>query len=315
LTDGSGTIVERYAYSAYGVPTITNASATLRTESSYNNRYMYTGREWDQSLQMYHYRARMYDANLGRFCSKDPIGYVDGVNLFRRYFTLEDVDPLGLCKIKFTKVSILKQNNSLGGWNEVPPFTPLEYARTSTGFIWTMFGSIYSWYSGGESATVSAYQSVYIKTSRWPVLGDRMVQAHGGLVETTYTCDSSCGCDLVSSGAMLNKSNQSSGLGPAYMAAGAGAAITELRLSPTRIRVSAETLGSVQGSVGFSIGGSHGGVSGSLSASSGSETVWGISTSMLIGCVNGGTNAPDQPIGTEDEPVGHQFGIGDGFEI
>jgi RHS repeat-associated protein len=99
LTDGSGTIVERYAYSAYGVPTITNASATLRTESSYNNRYMYTGREWDQSLQMYHYRARMYDANLGSFCSKDPIGF-EG-DAFGTYCFLNDrgvqgQDPNGL---------------------------------------------------------------------------------------------------------------------------------------------------------------------------------------------------------------------------
>jgi RHS repeat-associated protein len=95
LTDGSGTIVERYAYSAYGVPTITNASATLRTESSYNNLYMYTGREWDQALQMYHYRARMYDANLGRFCSKDPIGYLDSNNLYSNAFFLSDTDPNG----------------------------------------------------------------------------------------------------------------------------------------------------------------------------------------------------------------------------
>ncbi|MEZ6138560.1 MAG: RHS repeat-associated core domain-containing protein [Pirellulaceae bacterium] len=75
LTDGSGAIAERYAYSAYGVPTITNASGTLRSASTYDNRYLYTGREWDDVILMYHYRARMYDAELGRFCSKDPIGY------------------------------------------------------------------------------------------------------------------------------------------------------------------------------------------------------------------------------------------------
>ncbi|MEZ6135092.1 MAG: RHS repeat-associated core domain-containing protein [Pirellulaceae bacterium] len=74
-TDGSGAIAERHAYSAYGVPTITNASGTLRSASTYDNRYLYTGREWDDVILMYHYRARMYDAELGRFCSKDPIGY------------------------------------------------------------------------------------------------------------------------------------------------------------------------------------------------------------------------------------------------
>lgn len=31
---------------------------------------------------MYHYRARIYDPGLGRFCSRDPIGYWDSFNLW-----------------------------------------------------------------------------------------------------------------------------------------------------------------------------------------------------------------------------------------
>ena len=46
------------------------------------NRYAYTGREWDDELGLYHYRARMYDALSGRFLSRDPIGYLDGPSLF-----------------------------------------------------------------------------------------------------------------------------------------------------------------------------------------------------------------------------------------
>ncbi len=100
LTNGSGTIVERYAYSAYGVPLIFDAAGTTpRSVSSYNNRYMYTGREWDPVIVQYHYRARMYDPALGRFCSRDPIGYVDGANLFASYFAMLYVDPNGLCQI------------------------------------------------------------------------------------------------------------------------------------------------------------------------------------------------------------------------
>ncbi len=75
LTDGSGTITERYAYSAYGTPTITDAAGTTRTSSADHNRYAYTGRENDEALGLYHYRARMYDSVAGRFCSRDPIGY------------------------------------------------------------------------------------------------------------------------------------------------------------------------------------------------------------------------------------------------
>lgn len=64
--------------------------------SAENNRYMYTGREWDADLALYHYRARMYDPYSGRFCSRDPIGYEDGQNLYRAYFVPSKVDPFGL---------------------------------------------------------------------------------------------------------------------------------------------------------------------------------------------------------------------------
>ena len=41
-------------------------------------------------------RARFYHAELGRFVSRDPIGYVDGMNLYRAYFLPSGVDPTGL---------------------------------------------------------------------------------------------------------------------------------------------------------------------------------------------------------------------------
>jgi RHS repeat-associated protein len=41
-------------------------------------------------------RARYYHAELGRFISRDPIGYVDGMNLYRAYFVPGLVDPDGL---------------------------------------------------------------------------------------------------------------------------------------------------------------------------------------------------------------------------
>ena len=62
LTNGGGTIVERYAYTAYGTPTITDGKRNGRTSAADNNRYTYTGREWDEELGLYHYRARMYDS-------------------------------------------------------------------------------------------------------------------------------------------------------------------------------------------------------------------------------------------------------------
>ena len=75
LTDEVGSIVERYTYDAYGLMTNLTASATAHTAGLVNNRHTYTGREWDEQLAMYHFRARMYDPTAGRFCSRDPIGF------------------------------------------------------------------------------------------------------------------------------------------------------------------------------------------------------------------------------------------------
>ena len=95
ITDGGGAVVERYAYTAYGQVTFTDASGTVQAASASNNRYTYTGREWDHGLSLYHYRARMYDAITGRFCSRDPIGYKDGQNLYSRYIIANATDPTG----------------------------------------------------------------------------------------------------------------------------------------------------------------------------------------------------------------------------
>ncbi|EMI23619.1 Rhs family protein [Rhodopirellula europaea SH398] len=98
LTNGSGAIQERYAYDAYGGLTILSASLAPLTTSAENNRYTYTGREFDQALGMYHYRARMYDSATGRFCSRDPIGFEGGgANIYE--YTLGNpvlrLDPTG----------------------------------------------------------------------------------------------------------------------------------------------------------------------------------------------------------------------------
>ena len=42
-----------------------------------------------------YFRARYYSGDLGRFVSRDPLGYVDGMNLYRGYFVPGGVDPSG----------------------------------------------------------------------------------------------------------------------------------------------------------------------------------------------------------------------------
>ena len=97
LTDSNGNVTERYAYTAYGTPTITDAAGTTLTTSADNNRYTYTGREWDESLDLYHYRARMYDAISRRFLGRDPIKNLRTIfNLYAGAFAAKGaLDPGG----------------------------------------------------------------------------------------------------------------------------------------------------------------------------------------------------------------------------
>ena len=82
LSDQSGNLVERYEYDVYGAPTIFDSSDNPLTESSIGNPYLFTGRRYDPESGNYYYRARIYSPTLGRFLQTDPLGYVDGLNLY-----------------------------------------------------------------------------------------------------------------------------------------------------------------------------------------------------------------------------------------
>jgi RHS repeat-associated protein len=99
LTNSSGAITERYAYSAYGTPVFCNASGTDISASDKDNRILYTGREWDAGLKLYHFRARLYDAGVGRFLGRDPIGFLGSPGSLYQYQlgqALNSTDPYGL---------------------------------------------------------------------------------------------------------------------------------------------------------------------------------------------------------------------------
>ena len=99
LTNGSGAVLEKYRYDAFGGPTTYNASNTQLSATAYNNRFLFTGREYDSTFSFYEYRARAYNPTLGRFMSEDPKLFDAGdYNLYRYCHNdpLDMTDPMGL---------------------------------------------------------------------------------------------------------------------------------------------------------------------------------------------------------------------------
>ncbi|HES59257.1 MAG TPA: RHS repeat-associated core domain-containing protein [Caldithrix sp.] len=85
-----GAVVQKYEYDSSG-------NMSLKPHFI-KQPYTYTAREFDPETGLYYYRARYYDAKVGRFISRDPIGFGGGINVYI-YVSNNSVnyrDPKGL---------------------------------------------------------------------------------------------------------------------------------------------------------------------------------------------------------------------------
>ncbi|MDP3370806.1 MAG: RHS repeat-associated core domain-containing protein [Brevundimonas sp.] len=87
ITNASGVVSTLNRYDEYGVPASGNAG-----------RFQYTGQAWLAEAGAYHYRARTYLPQVGRFLQTDPIGYGAGANLYAYVGgdPINWVDPWGM---------------------------------------------------------------------------------------------------------------------------------------------------------------------------------------------------------------------------
>jgi RHS repeat-associated protein len=105
FTDSNGEVVERYEYDPYGNTYISDVDGTgdhddtsYRTYSRFGNPWMWTGQRHDATTGTYHFWARTFSPNLGRWVQRDPLSYIDGLNM-REYVSGNPTswtDPLGL---------------------------------------------------------------------------------------------------------------------------------------------------------------------------------------------------------------------------
>ncbi|MCI0702284.1 MAG: RHS repeat-associated core domain-containing protein, partial [Planctomycetia bacterium] len=99
LVNTSGSVVERYAYTPFGVVTVMNASWTTIGSSAYAWAYLHQGGRFDSTSGLYHFRNRDFSATLGRWTTMDLIRYSAADNNLYRAVGNQPValtDPTGL---------------------------------------------------------------------------------------------------------------------------------------------------------------------------------------------------------------------------
>lgn len=150
ITNEAGEIVQSSQYSSFGK--ILSIKDKERRELGFakalDQPFYYTGREWDNEIELYYYRARSYDPVTGRWMQKDPIGFAGGDTNLYRYVgnnPVNFIDPAGTDRVEVllkngTHVGLLIFDPGMPGNNVLIDFGP-DFSRDfSNSALLNVFG-------------------------------------------------------------------------------------------------------------------------------------------------------------------------------
>ena len=120
LTDSNEAVVQTYIYEAYG--------NLLYSTGSETNNHLFSTKEHSAKSSLSYFGARYYDPKIGRFITKDPLGMIDGPNvyLYVNNNPVNLIDPWGLCEEEPSKQEELSE--------QVKPVAPSPSAAFWGGF-------------------------------------------------------------------------------------------------------------------------------------------------------------------------------------
>jgi len=94
----SAAVIERYGYESFGQPRFMDAGFGSKSGTSFQWYFLYDGCRWDEQSGFYQMRNRYLHPTLGRWLTRDPIGYEGGINLYAYCGnnSVNRVDPMGM---------------------------------------------------------------------------------------------------------------------------------------------------------------------------------------------------------------------------
>jgi RHS repeat-associated protein len=138
LVNGSGSVVERYAYDPYGTVVVLSSAWGSLSGSNYAWIYLHQGGRLDMMTGLYGFRNRDLSPALGRWVEVDPMGFAAGDDNLYRYAgngPTNSVDPNGTMDDVGPRTP--EQENSvddpLGLRQFVPPPPPDPETRNNLG--------------------------------------------------------------------------------------------------------------------------------------------------------------------------------------
>jgi RHS repeat-associated protein len=128
LMDSNENVIATYVYDVFGK--LSGQTGTLE------NPFRFTCREYDSESGLYYYRLRYYDANIGRFTTKDPLIAIDSMStyVYAKNNPVIYVDPNGLeAKVKLG-FEIASPSGTIRGLPQKTsnPLTKPEWIREDT---------------------------------------------------------------------------------------------------------------------------------------------------------------------------------------
>ena len=108
---------ERYLYSPFGSPTFLNGTmTTILSGSSIDSELLFTGQRFDTASSLNNFRNRYLNSQLGTFCTRDSLYFLNNFNVYAAAFVPNDTDPSGHAPMPFLSCCclLLSRLSSIG---------------------------------------------------------------------------------------------------------------------------------------------------------------------------------------------------------